>query len=157
MKRNRIALAVLAALGLAASASAAVAVSSSSRSDLRTARATTVRFQNVQRATAAGYALLRDAKKVACIQLAGEGGMGIHYVNGDLVGDGVIDLRKPEALVYERAGNKRRLVALEYVVFAEAWKEAAPPALFGRTFDYVPAGNRYGLPPFWALHAWVWK
>jgi len=26
--------------------------------------------------------------------------MGFHYVNGDLVGDGVIDAQRPEALIY---------------------------------------------------------
>jgi hypothetical protein len=29
--------------------------------------------------------------------------------------------------------------------------------MFGRRFDYTPAGNRFGLPAFWSLHAWVWK
>jgi hypothetical protein len=52
-----------------------------------------------------------------------------------------------------------RLVALEYVVFQEAWDENhdSPPKLFGRTFELVPEGNRYGLDPFYELHAWVWK
>ena len=33
-------------------------------------------------------------------------------------------------------------------------------ALFGKLgqeFDFIPAGNRYDLPPFYALHAWIWK
>ena len=83
--------------------------------------------------------------------------MGIHYVNGKLVGDSVVNPLKPEALVYQPQGRSLQLVALEYVVFAKAWKKTTPPELFGRTFDYIPKGNRYGLPPFWALHAWVFK
>ena len=83
--------------------------------------------------------------------------MGIHYVNGGLVGDDVLDARTPEALVYEPHGKKLRLVALEYIVFADTWKSVAPPAMFARTFDYVGSPNRYGMPPFWALHAWVHK
>lgn len=31
------------------------------------------------------------------------------------------------------------------------------PSLFGQEFELVPAGNRYGLPDFYELHAWVWK
>ena len=23
--------------------------------------------------------------------------------------------------------------------------------------ELVPAGNRYGLPDFYAMHAWIWK
>ncbi|NUU18550.1 hypothetical protein HP550_14940 [Cellulomonas humilata] len=30
-----------------------------------------------------------------------------------------------------------------------------PPRLFGRTFELVPAGDRYGLPAFYELHAWL--
>ena len=33
----------------------------------------------------------------------------------------------------------------------------APWASTWPTFDHVPAGNRYDLPPFYALHAWIWK
>ena len=84
--------------------------------------------------------------------------MGVHYVNGKLVEDACSSTRRgPEALVYEPRGDGLRLAAAEYIVFESVWKKAEPPALFGRTFDYVAAGNRYGLPPFWALHAWLWK
>jgi hypothetical protein len=157
MTTKRIAFAIVAALALTATASATVMFRSNSRTELAAARDATVRYSNVQAATRAGYGEFRDAKQIACIDLPGEGGMGIHYVNGGLVGDDVLDARNPEALVYEPHGRHLRLVALEYIVFASAWTSAAPPAMFGRTFDYVPAGNRYGLPPFWALHAWVFK
>jgi hypothetical protein len=29
--------------------------------------------------------------------------------------------------------------------------------LFGHEFNFTDAPNRYGLPPFYSLHAWVWK
>jgi hypothetical protein len=86
--------------------------------------------------------------------------MGVHYVNGALVGDGQVNASKPELLVYEPLANGRqRLVAVEYVVFQDAWdaKHDEPPSLFGREFELVEAGNRYGLPPFYELHAWLWK
>ena len=28
---------------------------------------------------------------------------------------------------------------------------------FGQTFDLVEEPNRYGIPDFYALHAWIWK
>lgn len=88
--------------------------------------------------------------------------MGDHYANGALLLDGgVIDAAAPEALVYEQRENGSfKLVALEYLVFQADWEEAgntSPPELFGRTFDFVASPNRYGLPPFYALHAWLWK
>jgi hypothetical protein len=29
--------------------------------------------------------------------------------------------------------------------------------LYGRTLKRIPAGNRYGLPDFYELHAWIWR
>ena len=86
--------------------------------------------------------------------------MGIHYVNCDLVGDGAIDALTPEAVMYSPGPNGRlRLAAVEYVAFQSTWDAThqAPPALFGEEFRFVPAGNRYGLPAFYALHTWIWK
>jgi hypothetical protein len=128
--------------------------------DLSRARAATAKYQRLGVAQRAGYGLLTDAAGIACIDNPGVGGMGVHYVNGVLVGDADVHPTTPEALVYEPQRNGRmRLVALEYVVFQAAWDAAhdAPPMLFGREFMLTPAGNRYGLPPFYALHAWVWK
>jgi len=31
------------------------------------------------------------------------------------------------------------------------------PSLFGKQFDVVGSPNRYGLPAFYALDAWIWK
>jgi len=147
----------LLALVLAAGSSSAVALGGTSTSSLAAARNATAPFGNVDRAVAAGYAELRDAKHVACIAMPGMGAMGIHYVNGSLVKDAVLDARRPEALVYEPRGTGRRLVALEYIVFAKAWNRSSPPRMFGRPLDYTPAVNRFGLPAYWSLHAWVWK
>jgi hypothetical protein len=88
--------------------------------------------------------------------------MGDHFVNGELLlDDGVIDATEPEALVYEtRNDGTFKLVALEYIVFKSDWEEAgntSPPSLFGQTFDFNDQPNRFGLPPFYALHAWIWK
>ncbi len=119
----------------------------------------TVRYHDVERATADGYGEFRDAAGIACIDLPGAGGMGTHYVSSG-VGDTDLDPATPEALVYEtqRSGHKR-LVAVEYIVFQEAWDAThnTRPSLFGQQFKLVEAGNRYGIPAFYELHAWIWK
>lgn len=111
-------------------------------------------------ATAAGYGLFTDAAGIACIDMPGMGAMGIHYVKGSLVGDGAVAAATPEAVVYEPQANGRlRLVALEYVVFKADWDahHSSPPSLFGQQFNFTPSSKRYGLPPFYSLHAWIWK
>jgi hypothetical protein len=127
---------------------------------LANARDATAAFNDPAAAQAAGYDLLTDAAGIACIDQPGSGAMGVHYVKGSLVQAGTIDAARPQAVVYEvRADGRLQLVALEYVVLKEAWDAAhsGPPSLFGETFMTNPAGNRFGLPAFYALHAWIWK
>jgi hypothetical protein len=127
--------------------------------DLSTARAATAQFHDIDVAIGAGYGLLRDKDGIACIDNPA-GVMGIHYVKGSLVGDAAVDPATPEALVYQQLPNgKLRLVAVEYVVFQGAWdlEHSSPPSLFGQQFLLVRAPNRYGLPPFYERHAWIWK
>lgn len=94
----------------------------------------------------------------------GVGAMGVHYANGDLLKaaneTGKIDPNQPQALVYEPDKHGAlHLAAVEYVVFEADWdsKHAEPPMLFGQHFMLTFAGNRYGLPAFYSLHAWIWK
>jgi hypothetical protein len=128
---------------------------------LSAVRAGTAAYHRLDAATHAHYALLTDAAGIACIDNPGVGTMGIHYVNGDLVDDPTENPATPEALVYEpMASGRLRLVAVEYVVLQSSWEAAgnsAPPSLFGQTFELLGSENRYGLPPFYELHAWVWK
>lgn len=130
--------------------------------DVATARAATATFHRLDSAKLAGYGLFTDAAGIACIANPGVGAMGIHYVNGSLVGDAILDPARPEALVYEPGGffGGPRLAALEYIVFKSVWEAAgntSPPRLFGTPFDLTNSPNRYGIPAFYALHAWVWK
>jgi hypothetical protein len=148
----------LAAIGLAV-AFAGIWAGTASASDMSEARAGTAPFHNLDTAMHAGYGLFTDAAGIACIDNPA-GGMGIHYVNGSLAGDDAVNAATPEALVYEPQENGRlRLVAVEYVVFQDAWNATHddPPSLFGEEFEAVGAGNRYGIPPFYELHAWLWK
>ena len=93
-----------------------------------------------------------------CVSGPDHGAMGIHYINGALL-DGEIDAEHPEALIYEPAGDRRRLVGVEYIVDASTWLSThpAPPMLEGQAFQFVGSPNRYGIPPFFELHVWAWR
>lgn len=138
------------------------ALSDAAQAQLADARRATAPFHDLRAAIAAGWgpAPFVDAQGIACIDKPGEGTMGIHYVNGSLL-DAALDATRPEALVYEPMPDGRlRLVAAEYIVFKSVWDAAHPgttPTLFGQTYHLVSAGNRYGLPPFYALHVWMWQ
>jgi hypothetical protein len=117
-------------------------------------RRATKPYQDVAAATAAGYALF-----LGCVTGPQGGAMGIHYVNGDLVGDGKLDPQRPEALMYEPKNGKLQLVGVEYIVIAAAWDadSKTPPSLMGQLFHYNPSPNRYGIPAFYSLHVWAWR
>jgi hypothetical protein len=126
--------------------------------DLSAARAASARFNSTTQAERGGYGLPPGGPLHECIaSLDGTGAMGFHMINGSLL-DATIDAAAPEALVYAPdEDGKLKLVALEYVVFAEAWTSATPPSLFGQEFMFTAAPNRYEIPAFWALHAWIWE
>jgi hypothetical protein len=129
--------------------------------DLSVARASTAGFHDVNTAIAAGYGLFTDVNGIACIDNPGVGAMGIHYVNSALVGDPTENAATPEAVVYEpEPDGHLRMVAVEYVVLKSAWDAAgntAPPSLFGQPFMLLTSPNRFGLPDYYALHAWIGK
>ncbi len=151
---------ILAAMLLLAVAMPAGAAAQSEE-ELAAAREATEAFADVAAAEEAGYGLPPEGPLHECIaNLDGPGAMGFHYINGDLVGDTDLDPTTPEALVYApTTDGGLELVALEYVVFAEAWDEEndMAPMLFDEMFMLVEEPNRYELPAFYALHAWVWQ
>jgi hypothetical protein len=155
VKKKYLLLIGLVALSLIALTSVALANSSGSKPAptlAETVRQATAQFKDVRKAT--GYALLHG-----CVNGPQEGAMGIHYANGDLVGDNALDAQHPEALLYEPKDGKLELVGVEYVVIADGWnaKHETPPVLMGQLFNYVGAPNRFGLPAFYELHVWAWK
>jgi hypothetical protein len=160
--RRRLAALLVLPLALAAVAVTAVVAQAGHRDDPSVAdalRAASAKYHDISVAEGDGYALLRDAQKIACIDNQPVGGMGVHFVNGG-VGDTKLDAYTPEALVYAPTRDRTlRLAALEYIVFADAWKaeHSSPPSLFGREFFLTPAPNRFGIPAFYALHVWIWK
>jgi len=128
--------------------------------DMAAVRSATAAFHSTAAVEQHGYALLVDTAKIACIDQPGKGGMGVHWANPALVADKRIDATSPEALVYAPGPDGTlTLAAVEYVVAQADWDGAhpAPPTLFGQPFSVTTAPNRYGLPAFYSLHAWVWK
>ena len=86
--------------------------------------------------------------------------MGIHYVNFGLLFDGMLDLARPEALIYEPGKNGRlRLVGVEYITIAEVWDSmnSGPPVLAGQLLHFGGAPNRYRMPASYQLHIWAWR
>jgi hypothetical protein len=159
-------------MGQAVSASAHPQHEPSAVSFTGQARSATAKYHSLTVAKKAGYSILADTAGITCIADPHMGAMGVHYVKGDLVKDPAIDARHPEALVYAPDGHgKLHLAALEYVVIKADWDAKqpppssyvgsrftpVPPMLFGHEFNFTDAPNRYGLPPFYSLHAWVWK
>lgn len=122
---------------------------------VRVVRDATERFQDVEVAKAEGYVL-----QFGCVSGSDAGAMGMHFVNGKLVGDGELDPTKPEIVIYEPQPNGQlKLIGADFLVLADAWnaKHAAPPEMMGQLFHLFEAPNRFGLPAFYTLHVWAWK
>lgn len=159
MRKERLLLALL-ALAAMVTVGAGLALAAGKHSPTAAARAATAQYVDIEVAIADGYGEFRDAQGIACIDNPGVGTMGVHYVKGAYVGDTVLDPTRPEALVYEpRNHGGYKLVALEYIVFQDAWDatHSSPPSLFGQEFMLTTSSNRYGIPAFYALHAWLFR
>lgn len=117
-------------------------------------RKATKQYEDVNRATAAGYSPL-----FGCVSGSDHGAMGIHYVKGSLL-NGTVDATKPQALIYEPLSNgDLQLVGVEFIVDAATWLKthSAPPVLEGQVFLYIDAPNRFTIPAFFELHVWAWR
>lgn len=106
-------------------------------------RRVTSRFHSTRQAEAAGYT---PAEHCVASPL---GGMGMHWVNMNLV-DPVFDPLHPEVMLYEPGPNGRpKLVGVEYIVIDVGQPR---PAFDGHAFDVggtpVPVAH-------WSLHVWV--
>jgi hypothetical protein len=164
MKGSKKGIAALTVLLALAVVTAALAASGGGDSTLD-ARKATGRYQALAVAKHDGYAILKDKQGLTCIAMddmpgmGPMGAMGVHYVKGAYVADGRIEADDPEALVYAPTAHGLKLAALEYVVLKSAWDahHTARPRLFGHAFNFTPAGNRFGLPAFYSLHAWIWQ
>ena len=130
------------------------------QADLAAVRNATARYHDLAAARADGY-----GEFYVCTDREGTGAMGQHFVNGALV-DPVnspgIDPLHPEVLVYApQPDGSMKLVAAEYVTFQDAYHGAfganATPSILGVNLIAVGGNNRYGLPPFFERHVWLWS
>ena len=111
-------------------------------------RNATNQFHDVDAAKKAGYAK-QYPEGCAVSSVASEGAQGFHYLDTTRV-DGVVELLKPELVMYEPKPNgKLQLVGVDYVVPLTA--SATPPTLLGVPFmRNEPLG-------VWALHIWTMR
>lgn len=115
-------------------------------------RNATQQFQDVAKATAAGY-----GPALGCVSGSDHGAMGVHYANGSLL-NGPIDPTHPQALIYEPQENgELKLVGVEFIILASALPPNSAPQVEGHLMLFVDGPNRYGLPPFFELHVWAWR
>ena len=115
--------------------------------DLVALKKATAKFQSFESAKAAGW----SEQITGCMTDPIAGGMGYHYGNPKLI-DGKVRADEPELLLYgPEAGDRLRLVGVEYIVPFGAWSREEPPKLFGRSFSRNMA---FGV---WSLHVWAWE
>src|SRR5438094_8571210 len=123
---------------------------------IKLVRESTERFKNVSVAKGEGYAL-----QFGCVSGSDSGAMGMHFVNGALVGSGVIDGTRPQIVIYEPSPNGGlKLIGADYLVLADMWNAQhpeGPPQLMGQLFHLFESPNRFGPPAFYTLHVWAWK
>ncbi len=115
----------------------------------------TKQYVDVNNATAAGYGPF-----LGCVAGTDHGAMGIHYVNGTLLGNLTLDPSQPQALIYEPSNGKMTLVGVEFILDSASWLAAnnnTPPVLDGQVFNFVGAPNRFNIPSFFELHVWAWR
>src|SRR3954471_22784219 len=97
---------------------------------LKIVRDSTARFQDASVAEHEGYALT-----FGCVSGPDSGAMGLHYVNGDILGTNEVDATRPQIVIYEPTpGGRPKLTGADYLVFADAWDAkhpGEPPELMG--------------------------
>ena len=132
----------------------------SSQNDLARIRTATAAFHDVDAAIAAGYELgyVNGAGVriiTGCIAHPTLGAMGYHYFSKTLIDDLVVNVDRPEGLVYAPGPNGTlQLQAVEYVVPGANSNPpgvSTAPVLFGQDMVIlVPAVG------FYTRHVWLW-
>jgi hypothetical protein len=167
---------------LAAAAPVPAAAPQAGEPSLEEVRAATARFPDVKVALAEGYISPpgNGCETAAHMGMGKElGGMGIHFFRPDLLGikgppnprvsgDGThTDFRKPAILIYEpRADGTLELVAVENLVFEQAWKAAghsSPPSFHGVPYEHMAddpntkTDEAHMFEPHFDKHVWLYK
>lgn len=120
--------------------------------ELERVRSALIKYQDPIKAVHDGY-----FSTVGCVRYP-TGGMGIHFLNPQLIGP-VPDPMRPTILLYEPVGDKLRLVGAEWFIpLATGVKER--PQLFGQPFDGPMEGHEPLMPAtlrHYDLHVWLFK
>ena len=120
--------------------------------ELERVRSALIKYQDPIKAVRDGY-----FSTVGCVRYP-TGGMGIHFLNPQLIGP-VPDPMRPTILLYEPVGDKLRLVGAEWFIpLATGVKER--PQLFGQPFDGPMEGHEPLMPAtlrHYDLHVWLFK
>ena len=141
--------------------SATPIIAIAAQDELAPIRRATARFHSVEAALAAGYELGyvngSDVRIITgCIAHPTAGAMGYHYFNKQLIDDLVVDVLKPEGLVYAPGPDGTlQLAAVEYVVPGAGSNPpgvSEPPSVLG--MDMRILVREVG---FYTHHAWVWR
>jgi hypothetical protein len=149
--------------------------------DLARIRQATQRYRDINVAFAEGYIIPPPGE---CVTAEAEGqprqlgAMGVHVIRPDRLGitavsprvNGVginTDFTQPSVLVYEpQANGGYELVAVENLVFAQAWHAAgntAPPSFHGNQYyamtdnPLTAADEAHGFEPHYELHIWLYR
>ena len=114
---------------------------------LATLRRVTDRYHDLNVAIKDGFVFLHG-----CETRGDEGPVGMVYVHPGRLTDGVLDARKPDALVYEPGKkNRPKLVAVEMAIPYSLWSGRRPPKFLGATFQREDEFGVFGL------HVWIWR
>ncbi len=107
-------------------------------------------FFNFDVAVAAGW----DTILGGCVE-SPMGGMGYHLHNMDQLGNGHLNLLRPEVLLYAPTEDgSMEFVGVEYIIPGDLWEEEHPPHFLGQHLHFNPNVGPTGI---WALHVWVGK
>ncbi len=117
--------------------------------ELEKVRDSLMKFKDVNKATAAGYVSLEE-----CVA-SPEGGMGVHYLNKELIGS--TDPAKPTVLQYMPAAGGMKLVGAEWLVMKDQ-AGGHRPHMFGHKFAGPMPGHEPAMPKqavHYDQHVWL--
>ena len=120
--------------------------------ELKRVRSALIKYQDPIMAVHDGY-----FSTVGCVRYP-TGGMGVHFLNPQLVGP-VPDPMRPPILLYEPVGDKFLLIGAEWFI-PLATGVKGRPQLFGHPFDGPMEGHEPLLPAalhHYDLHVWLFK